>query len=277
MKRICALTMARNDAFFLKKWISYYSEQLGEENLYVFLDGEDQSLPYDTGKVNVVVRKRVSQEVTVADRTRIGFLNEQAHLLLQRYDLVIGSDADELLVVDPKVGETLVEYLSHAKCNPCISGLGIDVGHHLKEEQPIDDTKPFLSQRKYALMDSQYTKPVVVSKPVRWGAGFHRVKMHNYRIDKNLYLFHFGSVDEQIYHAKFNDQERIKEGWTTHMNQRYRTIHLVTEKKALDGDKYLPIARFLQTLIRHPFMWRRPYMYFWKMIIRIPSRFSSVV
>ena len=44
MKRICALTMARNDAFFLKKWISYYSEQLGEENLYVFLDGEDQSL-----------------------------------------------------------------------------------------------------------------------------------------------------------------------------------------------------------------------------------------
>jgi hypothetical protein len=101
--------------------------------------------------------------------------------------------------------------------------------------------------------------------------------MHNYRIDKNLYLFHFGSVDEQIYHAKFNDQERIKEGWTTHMNQRYRTIRLVTEKKALDGDKYLPIARFLQTLIRHPFMWRRPYMYFWKMIIRIPSRFSSVV
>ena len=162
MKRICALTMARNDAFFLKKWISYYSEQLGEENLYVFLDGEDQSLPYDTGKVNVVVRKRVSQEVTVADRTRIGFLNEQAHLLLQRYDLVIGSDADELLVVDPKVGESLVEYLSHAKCNPCISGLGVDVGHHLKEEQPIDGSKPFLSQRKYALMDSQYTKPVVV-------------------------------------------------------------------------------------------------------------------
>jgi hypothetical protein len=28
--------MARNDAFFLKKWISYYGKELGEENLYVF-------------------------------------------------------------------------------------------------------------------------------------------------------------------------------------------------------------------------------------------------
>lgn len=277
MKRICAITMARNDAFFLKKWISYYGKELGEENLYVFLDGEDQSLPYDTGKVNVIIRKRVSQEVTVADRTRIGFLNEQAHKLLEKYDLVIGGDADELLVVDPKVGKSLVEYLSTAKCKPCISGLGIDVGQHLKEELPIDDTKPFLSQRKYALMDSQYTKPVVVSERVNWGAGFHRVKGRNYRIDKNLYLFHFGSVDEGIYKAKFNDQERISEGWTKHMNQRYRTIRLVTIKKALDGDKYLPVARFLQTLIRHPFMCTRPYMYFWKMIIRIPERFSSVV
>jgi hypothetical protein len=269
--------MARNDAFFLKKWISYYGKELGEENLYLFLDGEDQSLPYDTGKVNVVVRKRVSQEVTVGDRTRIGFLNEQAHKLLEKYDLVIGGDADELLVVDPKVGKSLVEYLSTAKCKPCISGLGIDVGQHLKEELPIDDTKPFLSQRKYALMDSQYTKPVVVSERVHWGAGFHRVKGRNYRIDKNLYLFHFGSVDEGIYKAKFNDQERISEGWTKHMNQRYRTIRLVTNKKALDGDKFLPVARFLQTLIRHPFMCTRPYMYFWKMIIRIPERFSSTV
>jgi hypothetical protein len=84
MKRICALTMARNDAFFLKKWISYYGQQLGEENLYVFLDGEDQSLPYNTGKVNVVVRKRVSEAVTVGDRTRIAFLNEQVHQLLTR-------------------------------------------------------------------------------------------------------------------------------------------------------------------------------------------------
>ena len=277
MKRICAITMARNDAFFLKKWISYYGRELGEENLYLFLDGEDQSLPYDTGKVNVVVRKRVSQEVTVGDHTRIGFLNEQAHKLLEKYDLVIGGDADELLVVDPKVGKSLVEYLSTAKCKPCISGLGIDVGQHLKEELPIDDTKPVLSQRKYALMDSQYTKPVVVSERVHWGAGFHRVKGRNYRIDKNLYLFHFGSVDEGIYKAKFNDQERISEGWTKHMNQRYRTIRLVTNKKALDGDKFLPVARFLQTLIRHPFMCTRPYMYFWKMIIRIPERFSSTV
>ena len=36
MKNICAITMVRNDDFFLRKWISYYGKELGEENLYVY-------------------------------------------------------------------------------------------------------------------------------------------------------------------------------------------------------------------------------------------------
>ena len=35
MKKICALTMARNDDFYLKKWTAYYGAQIGEETIYI--------------------------------------------------------------------------------------------------------------------------------------------------------------------------------------------------------------------------------------------------
>ena len=278
MKRICAITMARNDAFFLKKWIAYYGAQLGEENLYIWLDGEDQELPAGAGKCHIVRLPRKAEEMTVADRTRIARMNEAAHGLLDSgYDIVIGGDCDELLIVDPRAGQPLAEYLSGIDLRRPVSGLGLDVGQHLKEEGPIDAERPFLSQRRYALLDSQYTKPVVVARKVRWGAGFHRVNNHNYRIDKNLYLMHFGSVDDAMLRAKAADPERIGEGWSKHMLQRRRAIDLATAKGGKDPERYLPVARWLQTLIRHPFAWLRPYMYYWKLIVRIPERFAEIV
>ena len=43
MKKIAAITMVRNDDFYLRKWVQYYSRELGgRENLYVFFDGLDQ-------------------------------------------------------------------------------------------------------------------------------------------------------------------------------------------------------------------------------------------
>jgi hypothetical protein len=277
MKKICAITMARNDNFFLEKWISYYGAELGKENLFIFLDGKDQVLPRNAEGTNIELRDHVEEEMTVGDRTRIAFLSGIAANLLKKYDLVLGMDVDEFLVVDPRTGLTLREYLSQIKCNPSVSGLGVDVGQKLEIEERIDSEKPYLSQRSFALIDSQYTKPVVISKPVSWGAGFHRVKGKNYRIDKNLYLFHFGSFDLEILKQKLGDKSKLATGWSTHLEQRKRTINLIVEKKALNGETFLPIARFLQTIIRHPFLWTRPYMYFWKMVVRIPERFKNSV
>ena len=278
MKKICAITMARNDEFFLNKWIEYYGAQFGEENLYVFLDGEDQKIPSGAGKANIVKRRRVSEEMTKADRTRIAFLSEFAAGQFEKgYDLVIGCDADEYLVVDPICGKSLREYLDSLKISVSVSGLGMDVGQKIGEEAALDASRPFLSQRKYALLDSQYTKPVVISRPVRWGAGFHRIKNHDYHIDKNLYLFHFGSADEAIYNSKFSDPERIGEGWTKHMEQRRRTMYLLYSKKIRDKEGYIRFARFLQRTVRHPGQLLRPCMYFWKLVVHIPKRFETSV
>ena len=43
-KKICALTMVRNDDFYLRRWVEYYGRELGRENLYIFFDGTDQKI-----------------------------------------------------------------------------------------------------------------------------------------------------------------------------------------------------------------------------------------
>jgi hypothetical protein len=277
MKKIAAITMARNDEFFLNRWIKYYGNELGEENLYIYLDGIDQPIPKNAGKANVIHEVRVAEHVVAAEKKRLTFLSEVAAKLLITYDLVIGVDADEFLLVDPNCGKSLKEYLSEIKIEPCVSGLGIDIGQHLQNELTLDYTKSFLEQREYAYLSSRYTKPSVISKAVHWGSGFHRVKGHNFRIDPNLYLFHFGSVDMEMIKMRFQDKDRMATGRAKHIQKRARTIDLITKKKALSGEKWLQISRLLQTWLRPVYALNKPSMGGLKLVIRIPEQFKSII
>jgi len=276
-KKICAITMARNDEFFINRWIQYYGRELGEENLYVYLDGVDQPKPTNSGKANVIHQERVVEHVVAADKRRVRFLSDVAEELLQTYDIVIGVDADEFLLVDPKCGMPLAEYLSSINVNPCVSGLGMDIGQHLSEEPTLNHELPFLAQRKYAYLSSRYTKPSVISKPVNWGSGFHRVKGRNYKIDPNLYLFHFGSVDMQIINTRFQDKDRMAAGLARHIRKRANTIHLVTQKRAFRNEGWLKFARVFQTIFRPVYAINKPSMAGLKIIVKVPERFSNVV
>jgi hypothetical protein len=276
-KKVAVITMARNDDFFLTRWINYYGRELGEENCFIYLDGEDQPVPKNAGKVNVFHQKRVVQHVVSFEKTRLGFLSEVAKSLLDRYDLIIGVDADEFLVVDPKCGKTLVEYLSEVDIDPSVSGLGIDVGQVLGRESQLNMDLPFLSQREYALVSSRYTKPSVISKPVNWGSGFHRIKGHNFKIDPNLFLFHFGSVDYKMIQDRFLDKDRMSTGREGHIKKRAKTIDIVTKTKAKTDEKWLRIARKLQTFVRPVYAWNKPSMAKWKLVVKIPDRFKGIV
>lgn len=277
MKKICAITMARNDEFFLNRWIQYYGAELGEENLFVYLDGVDQPIPEHAGKANVIHCERVVEQVVAAEKRRLGFLSEVAARLLMTYDIVIGVDADEFLVVDPSCGKSLMEYLSAIEIAPCVSGLGMDIGQHLQNEQTLDYEKPFLEQREYAYLSSRYTKPSVISKAVKWGSGFHRVKGHNFRIDPNLYLFHFGSVDMEMIRMRFQDKDRMATGREKHIQKRAQTMHIITQKKALKNEGWFRFARFLQTVIRPIYALNKPSMAGLKMIIKVPERFKRII
>ena len=271
-KRIAAITMARNDTFFLSRWIKYYGDQIGPENLYIYLDGTDQETPPNAGAAHITKLPHTDMSRSAGDKYRIGKISALANELLKKYDIVIGCDADEFLIVDPKLKTTLHQYLSNKKIHTTMSGLGLDVGQHMKFEQPLDTSKPFLSQRSFALMSTRYTKPVVINKPVNWGSGFHRIKGKNFHIDKNLYLLHFGAVDMDMLVSK-----AAKRGtdWVNHLKRRGNgTINDVTKRPAR-GEGWIKIARFIQTYIRAPYAINKPNMLGVKIVVKIPERFKA--
>ena len=197
--------------------------------------------------------------------------------MAQGYDLVIGVDADEFIVVDPARGLSLAEYLSQQKIGVCLSALGLDFGQKLGEEGDITDAEPFLRQRHYAQIGTRYTKPSIVAKPCVWGSGFHRVKGHNFHIGKDLYLLHFGYFDMKRLQDRFQDADRLSQGWGAHMQKRARTIRYATDLPARNFERWTRFARVCQTLCRPPYALNKPAMFELRIVVRIPERFQDIV
>lgn len=269
--------MVRSDEFFLKKWVSYYGERLGKENLYIFFDGKDQEIPSCCEGTNAVLCDRVAGNVARADKGRIRFLSKRAEELFERYDIVIGTDVDEFLVVDPDLGLSLPEYLSSLKIKGSVSGLGIDVGQNLNTEQPIDPSRPFLEQRTYGYLSSRYTKTNTLSEPIEWGSGFHRVEGHQYHIDPNLYLFHFGCIDFKRLQERIDGSDRIANGWSAHLKRRARTIRVITNTKPGEWDKLVPLMRWIQVHTRAIHTLNKPTTLGLKLVVRIPEKFHKIL
>lgn len=278
MKKIAAITMARNDDFYLRKWVAYYGSQLGRENLYIYLDGLDQTVGDYCEGTHAQAVEKIGNQVVAAEKGRLSFLSEKAaRLMADGYDLVIGVDADEFIVVDPALGLSLPEYLSRVKVKGSLSALGLDFGQKLGEEADITEDRPFLQQRHYAQIGTRYTKPSILAQPLRWGSGFHRIKGHNFHIAKDLYLLHFGYFDLKRLEDRFRDKDRLDQGWGKHMRKRSRTIRLVSSLPAREFDRWTRIARRLQALLRPPYAWNKPGMLGLKWVVRIPERFQSLV
>lgn len=270
--------MVRNDDFYLEKWVEYYGRELGKENLYIFFDGTDQKIADFCQGTHAELREKIKSQLVAAEKDRLKFLSgKAAELLNSGYDLIIGVDADEFVVVDPKRGQSLREYLDEAKIDISLSGLGLDFGQKLGEEGDITSDKSFLSQRHYAQIGTRYTKPSIMAKPCHWGSGFHRIKGHNFHIGKDLYLLHFGYFDKKRLENRFSDKDRLKQGWEKHMKKRSRTIRYATNLPAMDFDFWTGFGRICQTLCRPPYALNKPAMFELRIIVRIPERFENII
>ena len=276
-RNICAMTTVRNDPLFLPKWIAHYGAALGHRNLLVILDGHDQDLPADAGPVNVLRLPHQSLERVPAMRRRARVMSKIASGLFHYFDMVIATDVDEFIVVDPRVGLGLRDYISGLNRPPAaISALGLDVGQHLREEAPLDPTRPFLDQRRYAHVSSRYTKPAIATRPVTWGSGMHRVKGRNFHIDPNLFLFHFGMVDFARMTGKTADADRLATGWEGHLGRRERIFDIITNATPREGDAYFPVARRRQSWIRPLYALNKPGMIPGDPVVKIPERFRGL-
>ena len=276
MKRIAAITMVRNDKFFLHKWVEYYGKHLGKENLFIFFDGLDQEIPDFCQDIYSEKVDKIGSNVVSSDKGRIKFISGQADLLFKKgYDIIIGGDADEYLVVDPKLNVPLKEFLSSLRFKNCVSGLGLDFGQMLGQEYDLTLSKPFLQQRRFAQISTRYTKATVINTPSEWGSGFHRVKGRNFHIIPGLYLMHFGYSDLKIIEERFGDKDKIKQGWSRHINKRRRVIRFVNSLPIRKFETTVKMARKIERVFRPPYAWNKPGLLGLRLMVELPERFEN--
>ncbi|HBZ44332.1 MAG TPA: hypothetical protein DEO85_09825 [Maritimibacter sp.] len=193
----CALTMVRDDYFFLERWIRYYGNLFGKDALYIVNHGANPKVAEIAEGCSVINIPDMFSEMFDAMRWRM--LTNFANGLRSYYEFIIVGDVDEYVVPDPKLGLDLPGFLAKRRRNVTLTPIGLEVVHLSdRETQPIADS-PMLGVRRYVRYTSAYSKPCVLTKATHLSRGGHYANDPELKLFKNLYLFHMRFVDKDLY------------------------------------------------------------------------------
>ena len=169
MMKIAAVTMVYNEPVWAQVWARHYAGEIGAAHCIIIDHGtDDGSLDHLPAGVGV---ERV-ERAPLDEAWRAAYVSARVGRLLQTYDAVIHTDADELLVADPEVFPTL-RALIEATQVPVLTAIGLDVQHRPGEEPALDLERPIAAQRRWVRFAASMCKPAVVRRAVTWSPGFH--------------------------------------------------------------------------------------------------------
>lgn len=192
----CALTMVRDDAFFLKAWLRHYGEMLGRENCYVVNHGYGEEVSDLAQGCNIIGIP--GDPHPNFDMKRWRMLNNLVQGLRCYYTHVIVGDVDELVVVDPADGRSLLEYLQAARGKRVLTPLGLEIIHRIDiEDTPITDA--IIGPRRHARLAPHYSKPCIISHGAKLARGGHFAQFDKLITPEHLYLFHLKFCDFENY------------------------------------------------------------------------------
>lgn len=215
-KRRAVLTMVHNESIFLPIWLRYYSRFFGPDDIYVLdHDTTDGSTTGDG-----FVRIPVSHD-TVDHTWMVRTIEGHQHELLERYDVVLVTDVDEIVAPVPEWG-TLGEYIDRLD-EAFVNCLGYEILHLVDREGPFDPERPVLEQRGYWFASDAYDKPALAMEPMRWEPGFHAREDLQMRLDPDLFLIHLHRMDYEICLARHShrrgrawNERDLGESWASH-------------------------------------------------------------
>lgn len=191
--KVCALTMVYRDYWALSRWYAHHGHELGSENLIVVAHGEDPNIAKICPNAQIFTIPR--DDLTGFDRVRGKLLNDMTEELLQAYDWVIRTDADELICYDPERYGGLRAALGQLskKDVPVVWAMGFDVVE-MRGSAPIAPG-PVLGQRRDVAFSGHYSKAVAVSQPIpmrlhgAW-VGQDALEEFPFLMPRGLYLAH---------------------------------------------------------------------------------------
>ncbi len=185
--RVAALTMSYNEPIWARIWARHYAGQLGGEHCTVLDHGSD-----DGSADGLPVRVRRLTRSVLDEAWRAAVVAEEVTSLLGRYDAVIHTDVDELLVADPLHHSGLHGFAA-AMAEPVITAIGLELQHIPNCEPPLDPMRPIGEQREWVRFSAALCKPVLVRRAVEWAPGFHCCDAP--LVLDRLYLLHMRYAD----------------------------------------------------------------------------------
>lgn len=206
---VAVVTMVRDDLFFLKIWLAHYGAQFGRENLYIINHGRGEDVARLAEGCNIIGIPGEAQKNFDMKRWRL--LNNLVNGLRGYYTHVIVGDIDELVVIDPADGRSLLEFLQQARKGRVLTPLGLEVIHRIdQEDAPIEG--PVLGPRRHVRLAPHYSKPCIVSVGTKIARGGHFTQFDQLFTPDCLYLLHLKFCDFGEYVSAMNRRNAVTEG-----------------------------------------------------------------
>lgn len=205
---VAALTMVRDDAFFLKAWLRHYGGLLGRENCYIVNHGRGPLVAELAEGCNVIGIP--GDPHPNFDMKRWRMLNNLVQGLRCYYTHVIVGDVDELVVADPDCGMDLLEFLQATRGRRVLTPVGLEVIHRTDiEPEPVTDH--VIGPRRHVRLAMHYAKPCILSTGVKIARGGHFTQHEKLETPEPLYLFHLKYCDFATYAEVMDARNRVTE------------------------------------------------------------------
>lgn len=192
------MTMAYQDYDLLDIWVRYYERQVDRRHLYVLSHGNDPEHRRIAEGANVIAIPRDPSMVQL-DRRRWFLITQFTNGFMRYYNWMISGDVDEIIVLDPEQGSSVVDYLKRFDslgAPGSISPFGIEIVHNPDlEPEPLIAGHPILGRRRLFRLNANYAKPCLVRKDVRFTVGGHANSHQPRYLDDHLYLMHLRFYD----------------------------------------------------------------------------------
>ncbi|MDQ2092913.1 glycosyltransferase family 2 protein [Rhodalgimonas zhirmunskyi] len=229
--KVAAVTMVREDLFFLRAWLKHYGDVLGRENCYIVNHGRGEEVADLAAGCNIIGIPGDPHKNFDMKRWRL--LNNIVMGLRSYYDHIVVGDVDELVVVDPASGKSLLEYLWDAPIRQVMTPLGIEVIHRIDVE-PEAITDHILGPRRYIRLAPHYSKPCVISAGTKIARGGHFTQYGKLNAPDDLYLFHLKFCDFPEYVAAMNRRNAVVQDIGTGVKETAIGRHWFAEARGED-------------------------------------------
>ncbi|MEP4248990.1 hypothetical protein [Tateyamaria sp.] len=239
MQTVAAVTMVRDDAFFLKAWLRHYGEMFGRENCYIVNHGRGTVVAEMATGCNVIGIPGDPHKNF--DVKRWGLLNNLVGGLRKYYKHIVVGDVDELVVRDPDSGGSLRDLLEDAPEGRVLTPLGLEVIHRIDVEEAVID-EHIIGPRRHVRPAPHYSKPCIVSAPVKIARGGHFTQSDKLFTPDDLYLMHLKFCDFGAYVGVMDHRNQVTTDVKAGVKEASIGRHWFAEARGEDRDVFVAFA-----------------------------------